>query len=176
MTSFPQISCNKILLRAILQKKDWIKDDEVQWLAFFPAETDKGEGISVIFDKKDAHLFFKRPIYGYISVHVGHLRKTEGYNGNLDIIQDREKHALIMGIPYFFSEEDKEKRKAMKFNAQRICKEIVKTKAVRLNEFCLDGFVPETPSLSFFFTKPFLLFIFLLFLVLLVSLFYFLKF
>ncbi len=98
----------------------------------------------MFFDKQEAGKEFERPIFGFLTVHIGSVRKISiDEEDNLDIIQDRDKHALIVGIPNFqLLSKDNPNRKSLKKKANLLALEIAE-KASKTDEYIPEGFSPS---------------------------------
>lgn len=133
MAIYERLPCGTILFRAILHK-DWIIDgNQIHWLAFYLREDDKGK-ISLFTSIEASQKELPRPTYGNISVHVGKVRDISIDGETLDVEQDRDVHASIVGMTDFWLEQDKKKRKFLKNKVRNFCEDIAE-KASRIYNF-----------------------------------------
>jgi hypothetical protein len=93
---FPPLPCNKIVYRS-LTKRRWINEDTGQILpSAFHLRKDKleiGVSVNVISPQDCVKIFNKCTIVA--SLHVGRVRDL-----GLDVVQDKDNHANIIGLPY----------------------------------------------------------------------------
>jgi hypothetical protein len=123
MPDYPELPCSQIVYRAILYK-DWVTaNGKIRWQAFklFPKDTD---GVSTSLTPEACTDGLEKPIFGKLSIHVGRVRDCSTEQAALDVIQDGETHASIIGLPYPYSatneEEQQQLNDMMIFLARRI--------------------------------------------------------
>lgn len=130
MGDFPPLQSESLVFRAIIYDNLIKKDGSVRWQAFKPRERDV-DGVSVAFTVQDAASQFSDPIFGMTSVHVGRIREISHQEISLDVIQDEETHANIIGIPYIWNVAEDEKIR-LEDIILYLCNQIVKLAAQKV--------------------------------------------
>ena len=126
MANFPPLPCSKILFRAVLHESQ-IKNGKLKWQVFKRLEKDR-DGVSLFTTIENASEGLKRPFAGMSSVHVGRIRDISDNDGNLDVEQDEEFHANILGIPYIWDKTGAE-RTISEDRMIFLCRQIAKSAA-----------------------------------------------
>lgn len=126
--SFPTLPCGTILFRAVLYHNH-IKKGKIKWQAFKRREADS-DGLSTGLTEAAA-LSELQDVAGVVTLHVGYIRDIVDGEVRLDVIQDEELHALIIGLPYLHDIADSNERNRQEDIEQRLCKQI-RDKAARL--------------------------------------------
>lgn len=145
MQTFPEVSPTQVLLRTLLSKRG-VREGKPHFSAFMPKPKDK-DGISLFYNEQEAGKRFENPIYGFLDVYVGSVRKIKHNEESLDVIQDEEFHALIIGIPNFNlmpkdTKEQREARKTVEKQAEVLTLVIAK-QASKINSYVPEGFSPK---------------------------------
>lgn len=89
----PPYDCTQIVFRAQIYE-DWVKNGRVRAQAFTRRLADR-DGLSVSPTREDSSAGLSKPIFGYISLHVGWVRSI-----GLDVIPDSPIHGNVVGVPY----------------------------------------------------------------------------
>ncbi len=126
MANFPPLPCKQILFRAVLHESQ-IKNGKLKWQAFKRLEKDK-DGVSLFMTVENAQEGLKDPIAGMSSVHVGRVRDSSDGENSLEVEQDADIHANILGIPYIWDKVEPE-RKHLEDKMTFLCRRIAETAA-----------------------------------------------
>lgn len=130
MANFPPLPCSQILFRAVLHESQ-IKRGKLKWQVFKRLEKDT-DGVSLFLTVESASEGLKDPIAGMSSVHVGRVKDVSDNGNNLDIEQDDEFHAVIIGIPYIWDKVGTE-RNDLEDKMTFLCRQIAETAARLIN-------------------------------------------
>jgi hypothetical protein len=125
MAAFPVLLDETIMFRAVLEKSWKTKDGKLKWQTFKRMRKDT-EGVSVFTTVESATENLLKPFFGMASVHVGRVRQASTDADSLDVIQDEETHANIIGIPYIYDKPEDEQNllnDKMIFLCNRIAKQ-----------------------------------------------------
>lgn len=107
MTTFPALTDETVMFRAVLEKSWIAKDGGLKWQTFKRMRKDT-DGVSVFNTVENAKETLLKPFFGIASVQVGRVRESSEGADLLDVIQDAESHANITGIPYIYDKPDTE--------------------------------------------------------------------
>lgn len=132
MPTFAALSYETLLFRAILEKSWKTKDGKLKWQTFKRMKKDV-DGVSIFTTPESAEENLQRPFFGMASVNVGKVRESSTDEDVLDVIQDAETHANIIGIPYIY---DKPENEQDNLNAKMIflCRRIAENAARIISE------------------------------------------
>jgi hypothetical protein len=124
------IACESIVYRAALEES-WFSSDpqEVDPAAFYRRKGRDDDGISIGVDSYSYRSYLKNPIFGIISVHVGHVRAVNDPElpVALDVEIDDPPHGIIANVPF------KEKKGPRRRLAERIAS-LLARQAARVHE------------------------------------------
>lgn len=97
------LACESIVYRASLDES-WISSNppEVDPAAFYRRKDRDDDGISIGISPYSYRSYLKNPIYGIISVHVGHVRDVTDAEllSALDVDIDDPPHGIIINVPF----------------------------------------------------------------------------
>ncbi|HUS11295.1 MAG TPA: hypothetical protein VMZ30_12585 [Pyrinomonadaceae bacterium] len=97
------LACESIIYRAALEET-WFSSDppEVDAAAFYRRKGMDNDGISIGVSPYSYRSYLKNPIFGIISVHVGHVRDVNDPEllTALDIDIDDAPHGNIINVPF----------------------------------------------------------------------------
>lgn len=131
MANFPPLPCSRILYRAVLHESQ-IKKGKLKWQVFKRLEKDK-DGVSLFLTVESASEGLKYPIAGMSSVHVGKVKDVSDNGNSLEVEQDEEFHAVILGIPYIWNKVGEE-RESLETQMTFLCRRIADTAARLITE------------------------------------------
>jgi len=127
MANFPPLPCSKILFRAVLHESQIGKNGKPKWQVFKRLGKDT-DGVSLFMTVETASEGLKDPIAGMSSVHIGRVRDASHENDKLEVEQDEEFHALILGIPYIWDKVGAE-RENLEVKMTFLCRRIAENAA-----------------------------------------------
>jgi hypothetical protein len=109
------LDCTTIVYRAALDQS-WISSTGVDAAAFYRRKGVDSDGISIGVSPYSYRSYLKNPIFGIISVHVGHVRDVTvpELPLPLNVEIDDDPHGNIINVPF------KEKRGPRRKLAERI--------------------------------------------------------
>jgi hypothetical protein len=124
------LACEFIVFRAALEES-WFSSDpqEVDSAAFYRRKGVDDDGVSIGVSSYSYRSYLKNPIFGIISVHVGHVRDVNDAElpSALDVEIDDPPHGNIINVPF------KEKRGPRRRLAERIAS-LLARQAARVHE------------------------------------------
>jgi hypothetical protein len=123
--------CESIVYRAALEES-WFSSDpqeEVDSAAFYRRRGVDNDGISIGVTPYSYRSYLKNPIFGIISVHVGHVRDVNDLElvTTLDVNIDDAPHGNIINVPF------KERKGPRRRLAERIAS-LLARQAARVHE------------------------------------------